>query len=517
MHLFVQNYFKKSSKKPSTHEECVGWKLLKYRAENDDNEVAKNIKSIKRQLLVAFHNANKEYRADYETTKNNNLSRKNNNATEPILPQINNNIENNDENVNENINCESLKNKLTKTMNKKRYTCCAKNCGVTSTNSPHLTFSRVPGCQENKITDQSTNNVRQTYYRKSFTRKEWLKRLGLPSNNKNNHLLFCSNHVIEIQDTEYSWKNSLNIVQLTTEKIRLPKKDSDPPILTREQHNKRQVLSIDKRSDKKQKVSQINTLNILQDITNTCPVNNKNTMHQDDNLNILPNDNIHILTDNNRCIVPSKKIIRKYCCYINCRINDSNKYTGIKFHCVPKHPPDLNEKASNYQRLQHAKRIYYQKLFCKCIGLNVKDKRKDLRICNKHKIISVTKILSWYDKNNNKQSTKVIFDLPAEPSSIENKETRKPKGLGIDRYICNTINIAKQNMNIPGREDLGWALSTQQLMALNDEPDLVHTSVAQAVGINVHQHDDNIKYKILNEKKRKAKRKKPSCIRSTYR
>ena len=125
---------------------------------------------------------------------------------------------------------------------RKRQTCCSRGCANTSTNAPKITFSRVPPMPINKINDKSSDEIIHTYFRKKFIRKEWMRRLGLVTYNTNQHLLVCSDHNIELQETEYTYKNKQNVEILAKKSIAFPRHENDPPLKTRMKCKKRKFL-----------------------------------------------------------------------------------------------------------------------------------------------------------------------------------------------------------------------------------------------------------------------------------
>lgn len=48
--------------------------------------------------------------------------------------------------------------------------------------------------------------------------------------------------------------------------------------------------------------------------------------------------------------------------------------------------------------------------------------------------------VSWYDIHKQKQSKNILFNLPTSVESAINEDKKESKGLGMDRFICKTIN-----------------------------------------------------------------------------
>lgn len=252
-----------NSKITTSLSECIGYKLIDLRSNNEQQTISKKEFNLqKKRLLEAMNEANREFRINGVVHNNkenllsdvtnhdnqqNNIYNINGITNEKQYLEIN---EENIETLNENINKEKI------SKNCRRVTCCA--CKITSTKSPSSTFTRLPPTPINKITKTSSDNVIETYYRKKFIRAEWLLRLNLPRNFKKQNLLICDKHKLEIQSTEYKWINNKNKQQLTIRDLILPQKQNDPPLITRIQHEKRKPISIkdnsNNKSSKKQKL-----------------------------------------------------------------------------------------------------------------------------------------------------------------------------------------------------------------------------------------------------------------------
>jgi hypothetical protein len=90
----------------------------------------------------------------------------------------------------------------------------------------------------------------------------------------------------------------------------------------------------------------------------------------------------------------------------------------------------MDKKQSNNQRLFHTVNNEYKKVVRQCCGIHVNDNRKNLRICNKHKIEKKETNVSWQPINRiNPETVKVVMYLPkqisreeSEPSSAERNE-----------------------------------------------------------------------------------------------
>lgn len=320
--IFIQNHFKKNIGKSSCFEDCIGYRLLSVRAEKDNINInVRNINTIKRKMLVAFSNACEEFRSNNnkkylpdDKTGIDDSSRIENNIMYPTTNNIEDNIFNEEENIEtNNIDSQIMiginNNEMKQNKTKNRYTCCYSGCGATSINSPTLGFRKVPPMPDKKYTDKSTNSVIETYHRKKFIRKEWLKRLGLSSNVNNQNLRICTQHGLEYQLVDYKWINNIKEEQLTTKVIKLPKDPKDPPIKTRQQNKKRKQIYAETQSSRNKYKTSNNTLSENNDNLNV-PNNNipANTLIQN---NEIPNNNIanniDITTDN---IIPYKILIQ---------------------------------------------------------------------------------------------------------------------------------------------------------------------------------------------------------------
>ena len=507
LHLFLINHFK-ADNKSYEFQDCIGYKLLKLRSEKDTYDNTKEMNINKKILLESFIDANTDLRFNKNKQIQKNLSvikNDNNKQIEKNLSVFKN--KGNNENstlISENINND---NDTTTTNIKKKqttwYTCCVQSCKATSTKSPTLTFMQIPKLPKTKNLETLSDNMLLTYQKKIFIRKEWLRRLGLNVNNPNQRLTVCSMHEIEDQDIVIKWKNILNIETHTTINIRMPKHKNEPPIRTRQQHLKRKEVTFPKFcqviKEKKKKGD-----------TNT----NKNNIKINTISDNIPQQTTPLASENSipfTSPISIKKPNRskRYCAFVGCNVSvKCAKHETIKFYNVPKEPKALKSNASNLQRLRYSKRVLFRKLYFKNIGIDLKDNRKDLRVCNQHTLQTIKTTVSWLDIHKVKQSKKTLFNLPASPESVIDDEKKESKGLGMDRFIVKTINNAKENIN--QNDTFTWALSLQQSVAMNDEPGLVHRSVARAVGIDVHKEekkkysiikDESVKYEEKNEVK----------------
>ena len=467
---FIKLQYKNS--KTNTVEDCIGFKLIQLRAENDIEINNKKQNVLKKQILDALNDASKEYRIKKNTSKAKNNFEKSIHEAEfcqVVNENVNYNLEENIEQDNSNV---IINNNVTNNKRKKRYYCNALNCEVTTTSCPTAKFCRIPTKPKKKINEKSTDAMFETYYRKCFIRRAWLSRVGLPLHDNSKNLFICNFHNLEIEEIEYSWKNKLNEDKTSIRKIKLPQQKNSPPIVTRTQHKKRKAVYIKSPIKKKPKICD--------------DTNNKSTTEEcKEGSNIKKN-----------------KKINRYCNYVGCDANDRDT-VNVKFYCVPRHPPILKEPSTNFQKQQHEKRIEYRKLFLRQIGLPTNEDRVHLRICNAHNMQTVRSTLNWYNKNKIKQSTKVTYNLPSSSSGNDNdNENIESKGLGKDRYLCNTINTVKKLINKDGNENLQWALTYQQTSALEEGHENINGSVAKAVGINVHKNR-KFNYRIINEIKPK--------------
>ena len=113
---------------------------------------------------------------------------------------------------------------------------------------------------------------------------------------------------------------------------------------------------------------------------------------------------------------------RNKCNFVGC----DNKHTGQVGFKWKRIPPmsiidPLDDKYNNNQRLYHTVNNEFKKIVRqeRC-GIHVNDARKNLRICNKHKIEMKEVSVSWQPKNkNNIEKVLVQMYLPTKISSIQ--------------------------------------------------------------------------------------------------
>lgn len=139
------------------------------------------------------------------------------------------------------------------------------------------------------------------------------------------------------------------------------------------------------------------------------------------------------------------------------------------------------------------------------IGLDSeRDQRKDIRICNQHRIEKIEKECEWTDKNIKKRTTSVSMYLPTKnaiitptknntgsqdsefSSSSSSKKLRMNKGLGTDRFLTRQLQHVKESgANSEGICETSFAL-IQMWEEHEGRTNSINPVVASVAGIGEH-------------------------------
>jgi hypothetical protein len=90
----------------------------------------------------------------------------------------------------------------------------------------------------------------KTYHRKLLQRKEWMKRLGLATNNPHQWLEICDRHIIEKQKVDFFWTNINNETRQDSGWIIVPRNFDEAEIKTRAQKAVRKEAPMRKRANR---------------------------------------------------------------------------------------------------------------------------------------------------------------------------------------------------------------------------------------------------------------------------
>ena len=123
---------------------------------------------------------------------------------------------------------------------------------------------------------------------------------------------------------------------------------------------------------------------------------------------------------------------------------------GISLKRIPNPPKLLNvRERRSFDIIRLFIRQHYRFVVLQRMGLDpTTEARKEIRICNKHKIKEEETDVEWIDVNNQKQTITVTMNLPSETtvrSTLNtNQSTRIPKGVAKDRQIIQQLEYAKR-------------------------------------------------------------------------
>jgi hypothetical protein len=105
----------------------------------------------------------------------------------------------------------------------------------------------------------------------------------------------------------------------------------------------------------------------------------------------------------------------------------------------------LNRSISNNYRLYHSVNHEYRKIVRERCGININDSRKDLRICNKHKIEMETIDVSW--KPINRKDNEIVQVKMYLPKRITRQENAPTSDEQREQYIRYNQHDFRSNMD----------------------------------------------------------------------
>jgi hypothetical protein len=95
-------------------------------------------------------------------------------------------------------------------------------CGVSTSTDSDVTFSTLPVIMQ-PPGRQSTDNQRRVYYSQLCRRRQYLKRLKIPQEKRNNKYIYiCELHELHDELTTYKWKDKNNQQQTYSSFLTLP-------------------------------------------------------------------------------------------------------------------------------------------------------------------------------------------------------------------------------------------------------------------------------------------------------
>jgi hypothetical protein len=237
-------------------------------------------------------------------------------------------------------------------------------------------------------------------------RRIFLQRLGMPSNSNQKFLTYCSAHKLQTETFNISYRNSKGlrcnkqckiVVPIDTLATKLPSTranknliHSPPPIRPRKID-----YDIDSTTD-------IDTISVL--ASEDAPTQAAETDED------MSND------------VDEKLVNKKYrqCAYHRCK---SKWYRNmIRIPTLPLKKPK-QYASHNFERLRHRAKYVHRYECLKRIGIpsnnhsDINDK-KDIRICCKHDIETINKIVEYKDLRNNVKSSMVSMTVPVAYDNI---------------------------------------------------------------------------------------------------
>jgi hypothetical protein len=127
---------------------------------------------------------------------------------------------------------------------------------------------------------------------------------------------------------------------------------------------------------------------------------------------------IPISTINNSNIKVRRKNYRQTCCI--CDVTSTNNPTA-KFTSVPYKQPNIPTEKKNCEKTRRAfkKNLFYRNLFINRLGKKINTKRKNLRICDRHKMEIIIQQFTWLDNKGNLINDFAYFKLPVEEEPVE--------------------------------------------------------------------------------------------------
>ena len=498
IHVFI-NFCRSSD--PSFLKDTIGYKLLEQRSApycyEQPGDVTLMKQKIRKLLNIANQNEASSVRTYNRTNKKNksrctlpdstsaNLVQQQ--APDCTFTSTTTNLELDDNNDDNSI-CTSLKQEPTKTNEKsvgtaKYHSCCC--CSLTNRVRTDLIFSKVPMTTQKEIKDSDNNKKRETYFKRLFHRKEYLRRLGLKTNDKRKGLEICSQHEMEKALVEYLWIDQNGHKQKSKAYFNLPQDPSCKPL---SQCKTRGATAIRQPANPRRK----------QQPRNYC------------------------------CPVIVSRTTRKVCNFKNCCSTWYNNKTvvDLRFRKIPPRPPmllnDERKQHRNYFLMTHDIKSFFFKQTMSRIGLDFeRDKRKDIRICNKHRIEKVQTECEWFDNKNKKRKVQITMFLPSsekndndsnnntltptrynntstqdsELSSSSSKKNRMNKGLGTDRLITRQLQYVKEcGAASNGVQSEMFLALIQTWEQQEGRTDFINPVVARVAGIEEERtYYDNIK------------------------
>ena len=132
----------------------------------------------------------------------------------------------------------------------------------------------------------------------------------------------------------------------------------------------------------------------------------------------------------------SKKIAKKYCCYLGCKSNN----VTVKLQCLPRFPDALKEDATIQKQKTHCKKVFIRQEWTDRLGYGRgKADYKDLRICTKHSMEEIKKCISYQKpieggtSGFKTESFTATFKVPVPAGSMNESACTESNGTGVER------------------------------------------------------------------------------------
>jgi hypothetical protein len=334
-----------------------------------------------------------------------------------MTPQPNNQSNNNNENNNDNI-------LVVNPVPPKRMYCCS--CHVTNRIDPSLTFLKIPKTTIN-ILPKTTDDKRLKYYTEHLRRKLYCQRLAVPITKRDRqYLTFCSLHQLQSECVDVNYKKQDGTRETVSVKVTLPV-DVTAPTVPSTRSNKLLISTPPPRSwsCKKKVVDTQDTIATTEDadlVSITFQEDDDNQQHNDDDNDAIVDmsGSVSATVDSEEDVeveaevigvkLPEKKF--RLCCFHKCSSRLSTRMTRIPTIC--NHLPK-QYNTHNYKRMFRVARIVYRTECLKRVGVvnyATAGLQQDFRICYKHKMESIYKVIEYTDLKGELQYQKVTMVVP---------------------------------------------------------------------------------------------------------